>query len=167
MNIRELFEQALKEGGPSRVVVPNKMGVKKAFPSMNAAAKAWKNDTSKPVKAAPKVVKYSKEWWDEQPFGDIHPDSKIQKDRDGDEIMKCLEKQGMGDIDNYQITRRGEDKLDKLGLVVATAKLRVSFSLDAKEYGLESDEERVSDSQSVIVRRDAMKPDKIVFVGYA
>ena len=82
MKVNELLEAA-----PSKVVVPNKMGVKKSFPSMNAAAQAWKNDTSKPAKAAPKVVKYSQEWWDEQPFGDIHPDDKILASRDNDTIM--------------------------------------------------------------------------------
>lgn len=166
MKITELFSEAILVEGSW--VVKNKDGQEKRFKDVNSPeAKAWATSSSKKPE---KLEKFSDAWWDEQHFSGKHtgplPDDKIVAGPEGimSEDIEKMDAAGIDKVEDFTISRRGTMMVGKT--TCATADLRVLVSYDAKEMGVEHDQERIEDAVNIKVRRDEKDPKKFIFVSF-
>jgi len=159
------LDQLINEG---TWVVKNLDGQAKRFRDMNSAeAKAWAASSSKKPE---KLEQYSDAWWHEQYSSGKHdgplPDDKIVPGPGGisSEDIESMPQAGIDSVEDFIITRNGRMPVGKT--TCATADIRVLISYDAKEMGVDHDEERIEDSVYIRVRRDAKDPKKFMFVSF-
>jgi hypothetical protein len=161
MKIKELLSEGMW-------VVKNKDGKERRFKDSNSPdARAWAASFSKKPE---KMEKYSDAWWNDQHwYGKLTgpmPDSKIVAGPEGimSEDIEKMDEVGIDAVEDFTITRNGRMMVGKT--TCATADIRVLVSYDAKEMGVEHDQERIEESVYIRVRRNEEDPRKFVFVSF-
>jgi hypothetical protein len=164
MKINELLNEGMW-------VVKNKDGQEKRFKDSNSPdARAWVASSSKKPEKMEKMEKYSDAWWDDLHWTGKHegpmPDSKIVAGPAGimSEDIEKMDEAGIDAVEDFTITRNGRMMFGKT--TCATADIRVLVSYDAKEMGVEHDQERIEESVYIRVRRNEEDPRKFVFVSF-
>lgn len=147
-------------------VIKNKDGVERRFKDdESAAAIAWKNSSS-PSKV--KVAVHSQAYWEkkEEAGAVLLPWSRITIEELADQFDHLSSEAGFGRVDDWTIGRHYEVSVS--GVDTAHVAVRVAYSFGKEDdMGLDVEgDERISDSQQIIVRRDVTRPSKLVFAGY-
>lgn len=150
-------------------VLKNQDGKEKRFTNKDsAAAKEWQASKS-PVKK--QIQNYSQEYWEKKedegkatvlPWSRITDDDILRATQEG--VMNYA---GFTNIDHWNTGRRGEEVVD--GVRRATINLMVSYSFGKEDdMGLDVEaDERISDSQGIVLGRDVKQPTRITFVRYS
>jgi len=151
-------------------VVKNKDGKEKRFKDDNSAeAKAWKQSSTK--KSSVKLAAYSQAYWEykEQNATSsiVLPWDKIDPTEIGDQFDRISAEQGFGRMDDFTVLGQSFGEVD--GVKVRKVKVRMVFSFGKEDdLGLDvKNDERISDVQTITLRRDTINPKKLVFAGYS
>lgn len=154
MKIKELLYEGM-------FVVKNKDGKEKRFKDANSAeALAWKQSES--PKKAPKAVKYSQGWWNDQDV-DVYPNDKITFDDDG-QVDQIVDKEmGKRKPEDWTFGRHYSKNVN--GIAVAGRVVRVGWMI-TKDDDLGTGDEPVEHYENFGVVRDVKNPSKFVFDGY-